>query len=46
MTFEVESLPANKPIGVTGVTVTDVVTQKGNPLSRSLVTEVALLVVS
>ncbi len=44
LTFEVASLPSNRPIGVTGVTVTDVVTQKGNPeaLSSSLVTEVAV----
>ncbi len=44
ITLEVESLPANRPIGVTGVTVTDVVIQKGNPeaLNSSLVTEVAV----
>ncbi len=39
LTSVVDSLPANRPIGVTGVTVTDVFTQKGNPLSTSLVTE-------
>ncbi len=38
MTSKVEPLPANSPIGVTGVTVMDVVVQKGNPeaLSSSL----------
>ncbi len=44
LTSAVESLPSNRPIGVTGVTVTDVDIQKGNPeaLSSSLVTEVAI----
>ncbi len=44
ITLEVASLPANRPIGVIGVTVTDVDIQKGNPeaLSNSLVTEVAV----
>ncbi len=46
-TSKVESLPANSLIGVTGVTVMDVVVQKGNPeaLSSSLVTEIAVSVV-
>ncbi len=43
LTSEVDPLPANSPIGVTGVTVTDVFTQKGNPLSISLVTKVEVL---
>ncbi len=47
LTFEVLSLPANRPIGVTGVTVTDVDIQKGNPeaLNSSLVTEVVVSLV-
>ncbi len=31
LTFAVDSLPANTSIGVTGVTVTEVVVQKGKP---------------
>ncbi len=47
LTSAVESLSANSPIGVTGVTVTDVVKQNGNSesISISLVTEVAVSVV-
>ncbi len=47
LTSEVLSLPANSPIGVIGVTVTDVDVQKGNPeaLKSSLVTEVAVSIV-
>ena len=44
MTSAVESLPANSPIGVIGVTVTFVVVQKGNTeaiSSSSLVTKLA-----
>ncbi len=44
LTPAVECLPLNRPIGVTGATVTNVVMQKGNPeaLNSSLVTEVVI----